>query len=156
VNGDRSCWENHQPFRASLEGNKIKLMDFSQMVSEIFPNLGTTLAATEVGRLLQLFKASDIEIGQPTLFAGNTSKQSLVVELRPSDKRTFVNAFIENGEARITRHYTDGREVKHSIWKCSKFGVDSDPYQNIRSRSEFKSGKWEQDGIEKVVVEVLV
>ncbi len=163
VNGDRTCWETYRPFQECLEGNKIALLDFSQMVSEIFPNLGTTLASTEVGRLLQLFKASDIEIGQPfrptnhqAPHAAATPNHSLVVELIPSDKKAFNNSFIKNGKARITRHYSDGRGVKDSIWKCTNFSLDSDPYQNIRSRSEFKSRKWEQEGIEKVVVEVLV
>lgn len=163
VNGDRSCWENHQPFQDSLEGNKIKLLDFSQMVREIYPNLGTTLASTEVGRLLQLFKASGINIDQQLRSTSHhpphdatTSPQSLVVELIPADKKAFITSFIKNGKARITRHYIDGRGVKHSIWQCTNFGVDSDPFLNIRSRSEFRSRKWVQDGIEKIVVEVLV
>ena len=32
------------------------------MVTEIRQNLGTTLAATEVGRILQMFRAARIEI----------------------------------------------------------------------------------------------
>ena len=32
------------------------------MISEIYNDLGTTLAATEVGRMLQMFRAARIDI----------------------------------------------------------------------------------------------
>lgn len=62
VNGDRKGWESDPGFLMRIEGNPIRIIEFSQMVNEIFPDLGTTLASTEVGRMLQLFKASGMEL----------------------------------------------------------------------------------------------
>ena len=58
LKGDKSVWETHQPFRDALSGNPIEILTFQEMVREIQDELTTTLAATEIGRLLQLFKAA--------------------------------------------------------------------------------------------------
>ncbi len=55
---EKSIWENHLPFRDALGGNPVTIMTFSEMVAEIQAELTTTLAATEVGRMLQLFSAA--------------------------------------------------------------------------------------------------
>jgi hypothetical protein len=60
--GDRQVWEAHQPFIAALGGNPIRLITFHDMIGEIYDDLGTTLAATEVGRMLQMFRAARIDI----------------------------------------------------------------------------------------------
>jgi len=62
VRGDKTVWESHQPFLDSLGGNPIRLITFQDMISEIYNDLGTTLAATEVGRMLQMFRAARIDI----------------------------------------------------------------------------------------------
>ena len=62
VVGDRSKWERHQPFLDAIGGNPIQILDLRTMLSRIAPQLSTTLASTEVGRLLQLFKASGIKL----------------------------------------------------------------------------------------------
>jgi hypothetical protein len=62
VRGDRSIWENHQPFLNALAGNPIMLLTFKEMVLEIQKTLTTTLAATEVGRMLQMFQASGVHV----------------------------------------------------------------------------------------------
>ncbi len=62
VRGDKTVWENHQPFLDALDGNPIRLITFQDMISEIYDDLGTTLAATEVGRMLQMFRAARIDI----------------------------------------------------------------------------------------------
>lgn len=62
VKGDRQVWENHQPFIFAMRGNPIRLITFQDMIGEIYHDLGTTLAATEVGRMLQLFRAARISI----------------------------------------------------------------------------------------------
>jgi hypothetical protein len=56
--GNGAIWENHPAFVTAMQGNPIKLLEFSTMLREIEQQLGTTLAATHVGRLLQLVKAS--------------------------------------------------------------------------------------------------
>lgn len=60
VVGDRSIWEKHEKFKEALRGNPIKVIDLEEMLQEIGPGLGTTVAGTEVGRMLQLLKAAKI------------------------------------------------------------------------------------------------
>ena len=60
--GDKSIWETHQPFRDALGGNPVTILTFHEMVAEIQSKLTTTLAATEVGRMLQLFSAADMKV----------------------------------------------------------------------------------------------
>ena len=64
--GDKAVWENHQPFRDALGGNPLKILTFREMVSEIQDGLTTTLAATEVGRMLQLFSAAGVQVTEDT------------------------------------------------------------------------------------------
>lgn len=60
--GDRSVLEKHQPFRDALRGNPVTIITFSEMVTEIQGKLTTTLASTEVGRMLQMFLAADMKV----------------------------------------------------------------------------------------------
>ena len=60
VVGDRSLWEQHPIFKENLKGNPIKIIELAEMMQFIQPRLSTTVAGTEVGRTLQLFKAAGI------------------------------------------------------------------------------------------------
>lgn len=60
--GSKVQWESNPMFIHALSGNTIRILDLREMLSSISPGLGTTLAGTEVGRLLQLFKAAGISI----------------------------------------------------------------------------------------------
>jgi hypothetical protein len=60
--GSKNSWETNQTFIQSLEGNPIRIIDLREMLNFISPSLSTTLAGTEVGRMLQLFKAAGISI----------------------------------------------------------------------------------------------
>ena len=62
LRGDKEDWENHAPFRDALDGNPVTILTFREMVTEIQAELTTTLAATEVGRMLQLFSAARMNI----------------------------------------------------------------------------------------------
>ena len=62
VIGDRSVWETQQLFSDAIGGNPLKIITFEEMVIEIQEELGTTLAATEVGRMLQMFRAARIDL----------------------------------------------------------------------------------------------
>ena len=55
----KTQWENHTPFRRALSGNPIQIITLREMIDEI-GELPRTLAATEVGRMLQLFRAAKI------------------------------------------------------------------------------------------------
>ncbi|SHK97998.1 hypothetical protein SAMN05444142_11528 [Lutimaribacter pacificus] len=63
LGGERSVWESYQPFSDAIGGNPVTILTFSEMVREIQSELTTTLAATEVGRMLQMFQAAGIEVG---------------------------------------------------------------------------------------------
>ena len=58
--GEKSIWENHLPFHNALGGNRATILTFHEMIDEIQDELTMTLAATEVGRMLQLFSAVGI------------------------------------------------------------------------------------------------
>jgi hypothetical protein len=62
LNGDRNAWEQNESFKAALRKNPIKLLELTEVVDFIAPKLGTTLAATEVGRMLQLFNAAGLSL----------------------------------------------------------------------------------------------
>lgn len=62
VVGDKSDWENCQDFQLGIGGNPIRVVDLRHILNSIYPAMGTTLASTEVGRMLQLFKAAGISI----------------------------------------------------------------------------------------------
>lgn len=62
VVGDKSVWESNSVFSSALCGNPIRVVELRDMLSTIYPALGTTLAGTEVGRMLQLFKATGIQV----------------------------------------------------------------------------------------------
>jgi hypothetical protein len=64
VIGDRSMWENNTAMRDIIGGNHIRILSFKEMISEIDGRIKTTLAATEVGRLLQLFRASGFTLNE--------------------------------------------------------------------------------------------
>lgn len=56
--GDASVWEGYQPFRNNLAGNPIKIITLQEMLSDLYGKTKTTVASSEVGRLLQVIKAS--------------------------------------------------------------------------------------------------
>jgi len=62
VVGAKTVWESHPDFSRALRGNPIHILELKDMLREIYPALGTTIASTEVGRMLQLFKATGIQI----------------------------------------------------------------------------------------------
>jgi hypothetical protein len=62
VNGNCDDWVQYIPFKESMRGNPIKILSFAEMISEISQGINTTLASTEVGRMLQVIKASGVKI----------------------------------------------------------------------------------------------
>ena len=64
LHGNKTAWEQYEPFQRAIGCNPIKIMTFRDMAAEIQDVLTTTLAATEVGRMLQLFKAIGITVSK--------------------------------------------------------------------------------------------
>lgn len=62
VVGEKAAWEANQDFIRALNDNPIHVIDLRTMLSTIYPALSTTLAGTELGRMLQLFKATGIQV----------------------------------------------------------------------------------------------
>lgn len=75
VKGDRSQWELHEPFRKALGGNPIQILTLSDMLKTLLPSISTTVAASSLGRTLQLLKASgfslDAALSPPTRRTNN-------------------------------------------------------------------------------------
>ncbi len=57
LHGDKSVWQDHQPFLEIIQA-PIKVLTLNEMLDEVWPGLNTTPAASDVGRTLQLIKAS--------------------------------------------------------------------------------------------------
>jgi hypothetical protein len=62
IDGDKSVWEQHQPFIDAISGNEIRMIDMQEIIASVLPKLTTTVANTSIGRMLQLLKAAGIEI----------------------------------------------------------------------------------------------
>lgn len=60
--GDAAQWEQNPSFRKALDNNPIKIVTLREMIEEVSSKLNTTLAGTELGRMLQLFRAAGVEI----------------------------------------------------------------------------------------------
>lgn len=58
LKGDRSLWENEPQFREAMNHNPIRIWTLAEMLAELFPMLGTTVASSQFGRTLQLIKSS--------------------------------------------------------------------------------------------------
>ena len=51
-------WEHNPEFRRRLCNNPIRLVSFADMLDDVWGKLSKTVAATELGRMVQLMKAS--------------------------------------------------------------------------------------------------
>jgi hypothetical protein len=58
LNGDPSIWQEHSPFKTNIRGNPIKILTLQDVLSELYKKTNTTVASSDVGRLLQVIKAS--------------------------------------------------------------------------------------------------
>ncbi len=64
LSGERSEWEQFPRFRKAMGGNPIRMMTLSEMVGDILPHLTRTPAGSDLGRTLQLLRASGILEGR--------------------------------------------------------------------------------------------
>lgn len=62
LEGDKSVWGQHKPFSDAIGCNPVEILTFSEMVAKIQGELSTALAGTDVGRMLQLFKAAGVKV----------------------------------------------------------------------------------------------
>lgn len=57
LKGSRDEWENYQKFQQLIK-NPVKILTVSEMLEKIYTGIDTTLAPSNIGRLLQIIKAS--------------------------------------------------------------------------------------------------
>ncbi len=65
LKGDPERWQQHASFREAMAGNPVRLISLDQMLEEMLPELGTTMAPSHLGRTLQLLKAAGFVSGPP-------------------------------------------------------------------------------------------
>jgi len=58
--GDKNQWESYAPFAKALKGNPRAVLTLREMVEGIEKTLSKTPAATDIGRTLQLLRASGL------------------------------------------------------------------------------------------------
>ena len=58
LKGDRLLWENKPAFQEAINHNPIQIWTLTDMLTELFPMLETTVASSQFARTLQLIKAS--------------------------------------------------------------------------------------------------
>lgn len=58
LKGETSVWQEHPLFKKNLRGNPIKFLTLQGMLNDLYSKTKTTLASSEIGRLLQVIKAS--------------------------------------------------------------------------------------------------
>ena len=58
LRGDATPWQQYHLFRQNLRGNPIRILTLQEMLSDLYAKMKTTVASSEVGRLLQVIRAS--------------------------------------------------------------------------------------------------
>jgi hypothetical protein len=58
LSGNPTEWESHQQFSKAMRGNPVRLLSLLEMVSYMLPRITKTPAGSDLGRTLQLLKAS--------------------------------------------------------------------------------------------------
>jgi len=77
----------------------------------------------------------------------------LPIELKPSLESDFKRRLLLTKTAYITTFYKNG-SFKQKVWNANRFKETSGVLGNLRSRPEFRNGKWQKLGIEKVLVSI--
>ena len=78
----------------------------------------------------------------------------LPITLDPSNPDIFKQELLLTKKAEIETHYSNG-DVKTKYWNASKLTSSSGIMNNLRSRPEYRSGKWQLHAISKVHVRVI-
>ena len=77
----------------------------------------------------------------------------LPITLDPQNSADFLDALLRTREAWIEVSYSDGRkEVRR--WDASRMSASSNVIGNLRSRPEFRSGTWQNNGIASLRVSI--
>ena len=106
-------------------------------------------------------KNKNFEINQTDFQKNNLAEQRVVdysngilpIELNPPAETDFKRRLLLTKTAYITTFYKNGTS-KQKPWNAHRFSESSNVIGNLRSRPEFRNGKWQKLGIEKVLVSI--
>ncbi len=102
-------------------------------------------------------KSSNIIESETKIFAKprefNYSSTILPIELNPQGESEFKRKLLITKQAFITTYYANGTSERKK-WKANSFRETSGVLGNLRSRPEFRNGKWQELGIIKVFVSI--
>ncbi|ALZ75383.1 hypothetical protein [Rheinheimera sp. F8] len=81
----------------------------------------------------------------------NSTKRAgvLTITFEPSDEQVFKQKLLLNKQAVIETRYANGT-VESKVWNADRFNASSNLLGNLRSRPEFRAGKWQEAGITRV------
>ena len=85
--------------------------------------------------------------------SGLAKPDILPISFDPPNIEEFKKCLLIRKGARMLIKYTDGRE-EIKVWDASGFKKTSNAMRNLRSRKEFRQGKWQDLGIAAVHVTV--
>ena len=77
----------------------------------------------------------------------------LPISLMPANSEDFKRDFLRTRKAHIIIRYKDGTE-RVKPWKLTNFTASSNLLGNLRSRPDFRQGRWQELGITSVRVEI--
>lgn len=86
--------------------------------------------------------------------ASQRSGEILPITLDPPRPDDFKHNLLITRSAEILVYYSDGR-IDRRPWKAPKFSETSNVIGNLRTRPEFRQGKWQAEGIVKVHARVV-
>lgn len=105
-------------------------------------------------KLLNIFDKTETEINGKNSKVSETSdfkKDTLKIDLVPQNANEFKIQLLKSKAATIEIIYSDGR-VEQRIWNASNMTENSNVIGNLRSRPEFRIGKWQENGIASIRV----
>ncbi|MBK7962435.1 MAG: hypothetical protein IPK04_15365 [Bdellovibrionales bacterium] len=105
-------------------------------------------------QLLNLFNGVDSKISdRPANKSENiiSRNEILKIELIPQDAGEFKAQLLSSKVATIEVIFDDGK-IEQKIWNAANMTSESNVLGNLRSRPDFRSGKWQASGISSIRV----
>jgi len=82
IKGDPSLWEKHEPFRAAVRGNPVRLLDLENMMRDLLSGMGTTVVPSQLGRTIQLLRASGASVTWRGARLSNRALEPLALSIK--------------------------------------------------------------------------
>lgn len=135
-------------FKSSILDEVVKIQHSVDDTSELF------LRSVQ---LVALFGKSSLLLPKMTGSPGMTdrpiSPQTLTIELEPSNHNEFMKLLLKHRKATIYEYHQDGTCEK-KYWDIERLNENSSITKNLRSRPNYRQGKWQKLNITKLVVKI--